>query len=142
MFNRAFVLDLALLINRVIFGLFIVFGHGWGKLMRLLDGDIQFSGVFGLPPVVNLLLAVFAEVVCGLALILGFQTRWAAIPLILTMMVAAFVVHAAHPFFMANAAGGGSKELAILFLAGFLLSFMLGGGKYTIDYLIFKKRER
>jgi putative oxidoreductase len=141
MFTREFTTDLALLVNRFIFGLFIVFGHGWGKLERLIRGDMQFSDVFGLPPLVNLILAVFAEVFCGLALIIGFRTRWASVPLILTMLVAAFVVHGNDPLFMAHAAGGGSKELAILFLVGFLISFLMGGGKYSLDYLVFGKRN-
>lgn len=140
-FKKELIFDLALLLNRIIFGIFIVFGHGWGKLERIIEGDFQFSEVFGLPSWLNLILVVFAEVVCGIALLLGFQTRWASALLILTMFVAGFIVHGSHPFFMTNAEGGGSKELAILFMAGFIISFLLGGGKFSLDYTILKKRR-
>jgi len=139
--NKVCIYDLALLLNRIIFGTYIVFGHGWGKLERLLDGNIQFSSVFGLPPIVNLILAIFAEVLCGIALILGFRTRWVSIPLIATMLVAAFVVHGSDPFFIAKAGSGGSKELAVLFLAGFLTSLLLGSGRYSLDFILYRKKN-
>jgi uncharacterized membrane protein YphA (DoxX/SURF4 family) len=49
----------------------------------------------GLPfPVVLAWLAVSAEVVGAVALLIGFATRWFSIPLMITMLVAAFSVHA------------------------------------------------
>jgi putative oxidoreductase len=41
------------------------------------------------------------------------------------MSVAAFIVHFDDPF--------KSKELALLYLAGYLIIFVIGPGKYSID---------
>jgi putative oxidoreductase len=49
----------------------------------------------GLPfPVAMAWLAVSSEVLGAIALLIGFGTRWFSIPLIVTMLVAAFSVHA------------------------------------------------
>jgi uncharacterized membrane protein YphA (DoxX/SURF4 family) len=49
----------------------------------------------GLPfPVVMAWLAVSSEVLGAIALLIGFGTRWFSIPLMVTMLVAAFSVHA------------------------------------------------
>ncbi|HSD69412.1 MAG TPA: DoxX family protein [Woeseiaceae bacterium] len=49
----------------------------------------------GLPfPVLMAWLAVSAEVLGAIALLAGFATRWFSIPLMVTMLVAAFSVHA------------------------------------------------
>jgi uncharacterized membrane protein YphA (DoxX/SURF4 family) len=48
----------------------------------------------GLPfPYLMTALAAGAELVGGIALVVGFATRWFAIPLIITMLVAMFTVH-------------------------------------------------
>ena len=41
------------------------------------------------------------------------------------MVVAAFVVHFDDPF--------GRKEKAVLYLVGYMIIFLLGPGKYSID---------
>jgi putative oxidoreductase len=132
--------DLVALILRVGFGIFIVFGHGFGKLQMLLSGDIQFPPLFGLDPKINLIMAVIFEFVAGLALIFGLLTRLASLGLMGIMFVAAFIVHLSDPWFAMNAAGGGSKEMAVLYFLAFLVTFILGGGKYSLDALIFKKK--
>jgi len=132
-------LDLAALTLRLGFGFFMVFGHGLGKLQMLLSGNIQFMGLFGLSPTIILVLAVIAEFIAPLAIMIGFKTRWASVPIVLTMAVAAFVVHFADPLFAANAQGGGSKEMAMLYLFGFLGTLLLGSGKYSLDTLVCKK---
>jgi putative oxidoreductase len=104
--------DLAALILRLGFGLFIVFGHGLGKLQMLLNGNVQFPALFGISPTINLILAILAELVAGIMVLIGLRTRLASIPLMTTMAVAAFMVHASDPLFAASAAGGGSKEFA------------------------------
>jgi putative oxidoreductase len=48
-----------------------------------------------------------------------------AIPLAITMIVAAFIVHADDPF--------GKKELALLYLSGCLTLIFTGAGKFSVD---------
>ena len=122
--------NLATLILRLTAGGFML-THGVPKLQRLLSGEFQFGDPIGLGPEVSLILAVFAEFLCSVLLILGLGTRLATIPLMVTMAVAAFVAHGADPF--------GRKELALFYLATYFVIFLLGGGKYSTDHLIFKK---
>lgn len=126
-------IDLAALILRVGAGSYMLFGHGLGKAQKLFaGGEIHFSKVFGLSPVINLVLASFAEAVCAALVIIGFQTRLASIPLIITMLVAAFMIHGQDPWF-SHGASGGSKEFAMIYLIPFLAIFFTGSGKYSID---------
>lgn len=104
--------------------------HGWGKLQKLVAGNVSFADPIGIGEVPSLILAVFAEFLCALLVILGVKTRWTAIPLVVTMAVAAFVVHAADPF--------GRKELALLYLVGFLALVFTGGGTLSVDGLLAK----
>jgi len=52
--------------------------------------------------------------------------------MIITMAVAAFIVHGGDPFFMQGAENG-SKEPAMLYLIGFLGIYLLGSGRYSLD---------
>jgi len=63
-------------------------GTGWGKL-HSLDKVTGFFTELGIPaPGFNAMLAASAEFVCGGLLLLGLLSRLAAIPLIITMIVA------------------------------------------------------
>ncbi len=125
--------DLAALLLRLGFGSYMLFGHGYSKLMKLMSGDeIQFLALFGLSPKICLTLTVLGEFVCAILIIIGYKTRLAALPLIITMAVAAFMVHGGDPFFM-QGTDGGSKEPAMIYLIGFLAIYLLGSGKYSID---------
>ena len=121
----------ALLILRIAIG-GMMLTHGLGKLTMLFDSEpIQFLDPLGIGLTVSLVLAVFAEVVCSIFLILGILTRIAAIPLIITMAIAAFVVHANDDFQV--------KELALLYLLIYVVIAILGAGKYSIDNWLSKK---
>ncbi|MFW6350933.1 MAG: DoxX family protein [Bacteroidota bacterium] len=128
--------DLAALILRLGFGLFIVFGHGLGKLQMLLAGNIQFPDLFGIPSVVNLTLAMLAEFVAGIMVVVGLRTRLATIPLMITMLVAALIFHADDPLFSSE---GPSKEFALLYFFAFAGIFFLGSGRYSVDAISGKR---
>ena len=106
--------------------------HGYPKLMTLIEGgEIAFYDFLGLGMTASLALAVLAEFVCSILLILGLGTRLAALPLIITMLVAAFAVHADDPF--------GKKEFALLYLLIFATILVFGAGKYSVDRFLEKK---
>lgn len=123
-------IDLSLLLLRLATGVFML-THGFPKLQRLLAGEMQFGDPIGLGPEVSLVLAVFAEVVCSILIVLGLGTRLAAIPSIVTMAVAAFIAHGADPF--------GRKELALLYLVGYVVLLLSGSGKISVDRIISRK---
>lgn len=125
--------DFAALILRIGFGVYMLCGHGYSKLLKLLSGEeIQFFSFLGLSPKISLFLAVFAEFVACLFIIIGYKTRLATIPLIITMLVAIFMVHGGDPWFMSGV-DGGSKEPAVIYFIGFLSIYLLGSGKYSVD---------
>ncbi len=118
--------DLALLLLRITFGGLMFINHGMGMAARVLAGELaRFGDPIGLGPEVSLVLAAFAEAVCAVLIVLGLFTRWAAIPLIITMIVAVFVVHMDDPF--------KKMEMGLLYLTAFLAIFMTGPGRYSID---------
>jgi putative oxidoreductase len=121
-------LDLWLLVLRILVAV-LMFTHGFPKFYKLMTGNyMQFRDVFGMGPAVSLSLAVFAEVICSTFILIGLATRVATIPLIITMLVAAFVAHAGDPF--------GKKELSLLYLFIYITVLILGSGKYSIDFLL------
>lgn len=119
-------LDISLLLLRLTFGGLMLINHGIGKWGSLFSGEeIRFADPIGLGMEASLYLAVFAEVLCAVLLVLGLFTRWAAIPLLLTMLVAAVIVHGGDSF--------ADKEHAILFAIPYLILFLLGPGRFSID---------
>lgn len=124
-------INIAILFLRVSVGVFML-THGTGKLMALLSGGpVKFADPIGIGPAASLALAVFAEVICSLFLIFGIATRFSAIPLIITMLVAGFIVHAEDLFRV--------KEMAFLYLSTFITIAISGAGKFSVDNLIYKK---
>ncbi|HXS58901.1 MAG TPA: DoxX family protein, partial [Hanamia sp.] len=97
------------------------------------ETPVKFMDVFGMGAGISLSLAVFAEVICSVLVLVGLGTRLAVIPLIVTMLIAALHVHAGDPF--------AKQEMALHFLLVYVLLFMLGSGKYSFDSLFFKKQK-
>lgn len=128
---NAFNLDGVLLIARIgIAALMLV--HGIPKLGMLLSGEpVAFPGVMGMSPELSLIMAVFAEVVCSILLLVGLGTRLAVIPLIFTMLVAVFYIHAADPFAM--------QELGLHYLLVYILLLFAGSGRYSLDKVVAAK---
>lgn len=124
-------IDFALLILRIAGGGFML-THSIGKFIKLTgDEPIQFADPIGVGVTASLILTVFAEVFCSIFLILGLAARFSAIPLLITMLVAAFLVHANDGF--------GKQELPLLYAVTYLVIAIAGAGKYSFDDLIYKK---
>jgi putative oxidoreductase len=125
-------IDLLILITRVVIGVLMLV-HGLPKLMKFIgDEPVQFASVFGMSADFSLALAVFAEVGCSLLIIFGFATRLAVVPLIITMLVAVLHIHAADPF--------AKQELGIHYLLVYVVLFVTGSGRYSVDHLIERKQ--
>ncbi len=122
--NTSTIHNFGLLLLRGAFsGMFLT--HGIPKLLKLLEGDFGFADPIGIGQPASLILAILGEVIFPILVIIGFKTRWTVIPMILTMMVAAFIHHADDSF--------GTKEMSMLYLIAFVSIALLGPGKYSLD---------
>ena len=92
-------------------------------------GTAQFFGSLGLPPALAYL-TITAEVLGGIALILGYRTRLAAIALTPILLGAIVTVHGAAGFFFDNAHGG--WEFPAFWLVALLVQALLGDGIYAL----------
>jgi putative oxidoreductase len=123
-------------VARVTVGL-IFFESGWGKLHDLAKVTEYFTEL-GLPaPAFQAMLTATTEFVCGSLLLAGLATRFAAVPLMITMAVA-----------LRTALWSQIDSLGSLFgLAEFLYAVLLlslstsGAGPLSIDWLIERYRQ-
>ena len=119
----------AILLLRLTTG-FLMMSHGYDKLIHFGTKHNSFMNFLGIGSTLSLSLAIFAEFFCSLFVIMGLFTRFAVIPLIITMCVAIFKIHNANVF--------GKGEIATLFLAGYILLLFVGPGKVSVDTMMGK----
>lgn len=125
--------SIGLLILRAATGCYMFFTHGLDKINRFAAIKDSFPDPIGLGHTLSAVLATAAEAGTSLLLILGLGTRLAAIPLAFTMAVAFLVIHADDPW--------QKKELAVVYFTIFVTLILLGGGRFSCDTLIRRKRS-
>jgi putative oxidoreductase len=120
--------DVALSMMRAVAG-FLFFQHGAQKLLGLFGRDAQelFSLMWG----VGVL-----ELFGGLAIMVGLYTRPVAFVLSGLMAVAYFWRHLPRGFWPIENSG----ELAMFYCFVFFFLFSIGGGTYSVDGWLRKKR--
>ncbi|MCE7992166.1 MAG: DoxX family protein [Roseivirga sp.] len=111
-------------------GIIISFGFEMFTIENM-EGYTQWLSDLKVPaPQFMAYLGKIAELVCGTMLLLGLFTRLASIPLMITMVVINFVMSEGHlragPFYL---------------LLLFAVFFFVGGGRYSVDALIRKRKE-
>ena len=126
-------ISVILLIVRVVFGVMLM-NHGIDKWANYQELSAVFPAPPGIGSPLSLGLAIFGELACSMAFIIGFLYRLAMIPMIFTMCVAFFIVHADDPFAV--------KELAFVYLVVFVLMYIVGPGKFAVDRWISKSLFR
>lgn len=121
--------SLLLLVVRVFFGV-LFFVHGLDKLMNFNSLSETYPSVLGFGSYMTLMVSIFCEFCCSLFLISGLLVRVMMIPMIIAMGVAFFDVHdAMMP----------EGELALIYLVVFVILYITGPGRFSIDYLIDRK---
>ena len=126
-------ISVILLIVRVVFGVMLM-NHGIDKWANYQELSAVFPDPLGIGSPLSLGLAIFGELACSMAFIIGFLYRLAMIPMIFTMCVAFFIVHADDPFAV--------KELAFVYVVVFVLMYIVGPGKFAVDRWISKSLFR
>lgn len=120
---------LAALILRVSLGLLFLAHFGLKFFVFTPAGTAEFFSSIGLPGALAYLVMAM-EALGGLALILGFQTRIAALVLIPVLLGAIFTVHLSAGFFFSNANGG--WEFPAFWTIALVVQALLGDGLYAI----------
>ncbi|MGY3323759.1 DoxX family protein [Pseudomonas sp. TE3911] len=85
--------DLGLLFLRASGALFLLWVHGLPKLLNYSEQLKLIEDPFHLGAHVTLLLAIFAEVLCPLLILVGVLVRLACLPILAVLLIAMVVVH-------------------------------------------------
>jgi putative oxidoreductase len=125
--------DLAALVGRILLGIVFI-PAGFSKIGGF-TGTAGYIASKGLPlPEVGAALAIVVEIVAGIALVVGWKTRWAALALAVFTLVASVFFHAfwavppeqhmtQYLMFMKN----------IGVVGGLLALYAFGAGRISID---------
>jgi putative oxidoreductase len=131
--------DIILLVGRILIG-WIFVRSGYGKIFDIPVYAATFPAR-GLPTFLAYI-AVPAEFFGGLALMFGFATRYAAMVMVLFMLVATFSSHRYWDFADAAARRAQDsnfyKNMAIL--GGIFFLFACGAGRLSVDAWLRKRR--
>lgn len=130
--------DIILTIVRLVFGI-VFFAHGAQKALGWFGG-YGYSGTMGFFTQMHIPwifgnLAIAAEFLGGIGLIVGALTRVAAFGISMNMLVAVWMVHLSNGFFM-NWTGqqkGEGFEYHLLALTIALILMVKGGGAFSVD---------
>ena len=124
--NEANIQTIGVSLLRIHFGI-ILLAHGWLKVYVFsIAGTVGYFSSIGLPPIIAYLV-IFGELVGGLALILGIQTRLAA-ALAVPIVFGAAVMNGGNGW-LHSASGGGWEYAASLTVIAVSLAIM-GSGQY------------
>lgn len=124
--------SLLILAIRIVFGV-LFFVHGVDKMMNFSVLSDNYPSVFGLGSYTTLMLSIFTEFCCSLFLLTGLITRIVLIPMIISMAVAFFDIHdALLP----------EGELSLIYLIVFIILFVTGPGRYSVDYILDRRFQK
>jgi len=115
-----------ILVLRVFFGI-MFFTHGLDKMMNFSELSETYPSVLGFGSYMTLMVTIFCEFCCSLFLIAGLLIRVMVLPMIVAMAVAFFDV---HDGFLPEG------ELALIYMVVFIILYIVGPGRYSLDYLI------
>ncbi len=118
----------AMLALRLIAGL-LMLQHGYEKLSHFDATMHDMINFLGVGQKASTVLVIFAEFFCSCLLIIGLFTRFACIPLIITMAVAMWKVH--HNDYL-------HEDAVSLYIAAYATLLLVGPGKISIDSMIGK----
>ena len=121
--------SIALLILRLGFGILIAH-HGYLKFSNFQQTEGFMQDFLGLGKSITTGLVIFAELFCGILVILGLFTRLACIPIIIMFIVIIFKIGHADFF--------GKEELPTAYIIPFIALLFTGAGKVSIDNMISK----
>jgi putative oxidoreductase len=131
--------DFLLLVGRVMIG-WIYVQSGWRK-MGDIPGFASSMPRRGLPEFLGYI-APPVEVIGGLAILLGFATRYGALLILLFTIIATF---SSHAYWSVPDAQRGAQHTQfwknVTMMGGLVVLFVTAGGRISLDHLLFRKKS-
>ncbi|MBN4084779.1 DoxX family protein [Flavobacteriaceae bacterium AH-315-B10] len=124
-------ISIGLLILRVGISFSMIYLHGYPRLVNFSEFSSEFADPFGIGNGLSLGLVIFAEFFCSIFLIIGLFVRLSSVPLIITMIVATWIINGGKDFIF--------QEKSFIYLIAYISLMISGGGRFSIDYLIKRK---
>ncbi len=123
---------IALLARIFLAGMFVL--SGYGKIAGF-EGTIGYIAHYGLPfPQVLAIAAIAIELGAGIAVLIGWKTRWAALALVVLLVV---ITPIFHNFWSVPADQAMVQQINFMknssILGGMLLLLAFGPGRYSVD---------
>ena len=120
---------IGLLILRIFIGARILYGVidnviNWDKMNEFAQFLSQYKFPF---PIVSAITSVAIQLFCGFLILIGWQTKWSSLLLILNFLIAIIMVH----FPNNDSIEVMTPALAMLFISAALM--FTGAGKYSVD---------
>lgn len=106
--------------------------HGWKKIADFQGTVAHIPDPFGIGGELSAIIAVFANVGCGLLIALGLFTRPAALFVLSVTLSGLFIVHWGDPWSV--------KDVPLMYSISFITILLIGPGRYSIDYRIARKQ--
>jgi putative oxidoreductase len=128
--------DAGLLALRITVASPLLIKHGLEKVFSFSSMAQHFPDPIHIGPLPSLVVAMLADFVCTILMILGLATRWAALFSFCNLFAAwAFV----HNFSFFGEAGG-HGELIVVYMGVMLALILAGAGKYSLDYVLVRSQ--
>ncbi|MDA9357020.1 DoxX family protein [Flavobacteriaceae bacterium] len=121
-------INFQLLIVRLVFAGLMIINHGFKYLLQLWpfnDISVGSKTLFGLSAFLTAILYFIGEFLAPLFVLIGYNSKVSSLVCMFTMILAIILKHSNEPF-----TGG---EMALLYLTGFLVIFLMGPGKYSVN---------
>lgn len=119
--------DVAFLLLRLFIGVRLIYGVmdnilSWEHMIEFRN----FLELFHFPfPIVSAVASVYAQLIAGMMILLGWKIRWAGAVMVFNFLIALIIVHRRDSFEQMT------TPLAILVCSVFFL--LAGAGKYALD---------
>lgn len=122
--------DFSLFFFRVLVSLTMINTHGMKKLLNFEDTIQHIPDPMGIGGEISTVVAIIANIVAPLFVILGFGTRLATLPILSVTLMGFFIVHGNDPWAV--------RDVPLMYSLAYLLIFFMGAGKYSLDHKFFK----
>jgi putative oxidoreductase len=130
--------QVGLAVLRIWIGATLFLRHGWEKQpAHWAQFMAHFPDPIGIGSHPSFFFAFFSDFICGILLMIGLGTRWAALYCFANIFVAWAFVH--HFAFLGKVPGSDHGETIVLFLGALLTLIIAGPGLASIDNILARK---